>query len=1169
MFSAEDFLTLLEEKDLLSPETLAKLRRQIAQSGKRIPAAKVAKLLVEKGHLTPAQAKRLLDAGKPPAEKPTPAAPPAAKPPAAPKRAAEDDLGLAPIDEETEWGPGRRKKSSRPTPATPSPPPVPQDPPPIAPAPLPPREEESLLELKAVPEQAPAPGVKESWDQAMAGAGDAAAGSPLDAPQAPRGLLSFFRRKRNIKKKDDWGSSLMLVGGGALMVLVLMIVVLIWWLNRGRGEEMLEQATDDYRAGSYRQAINKYDQYLKEYPNHNGASLARVRRGLAQMRQATQSGSDWSEALKTVNRVLPEIRKEDDFKEAYGELAGMLPEVAKGLAAKAREAADPGLVEQTRKALSYLTNTKYVPKNMTPTGKIQDIEASLALTVRQIQKNKDHKEVVAAIQKAVADNKPAEAYAQRKKLLKQYPDLIDDPELTKAAAMITAAQQGEVRFVEEPRSAETQAPAASFREAAVLLSRQTTAPVPGAEDVVWTVAVEHAAFGLDAATGKVRWRLALGAGDGVRAGIAPPLALDSAGKDVVLVDQAHQALLRIASATGAVQWRFPVGEAFTATPVLAAGRILQATESGKLWIIDPARGDSPGYFQLPQPLRVAPAVDAVRGLVFQPADSANLYVLRLEDRSCLAVYLLAHEEGSCRVPPVVIGGFVVVGFNEGARDSTLRLMTVVEEKGKKTAVKTLQQLHLKGRLDTPPAADDNRLLTVTDLGLIKVFELARTQKTTQLREVADTPLPDGESLMRFPLLQNGQFWIAGRQLARYDVLGTKGQLVPKWITESGSAFLQPPKIVGPALIAVRRLQQLPGVYATAAGKEEPNPYWQTQLAASLVELLVDGSGGKFLAVTATGGLYRLDSDALRGETALAEPLVQIALAQLPGSVARVAPLDGDRLALRFGPDEKQLVIFDARETPARIYRHPLPAPLSGPPSAFSEGVLAPLASGQVVLLDPLSGEPKLEPFQPALSGSSAVRWRQGVACGPKQFVIADDQSHLYLVGVSGQPAPHLTLLRQVGLSNPAAAAPVVVEKTVFVACARQTLEAFTLPELSPVQGDEHQRKLTASCVWGPYALGDRILLATEDGRLACWDATAKSLWQVKFEHGPPVGTPLADGGRVILAAKNGALAALDAGSGKETSCVDLGRPLATGPVASGSQWLVGGADGCVYAVEKK
>jgi hypothetical protein len=56
---------------------------------------------------------------------------------------------------------------------------------------------------------------------------------------------------------------------------------------------------------------------------------------------------------------------------------------------------------------------------------------------------------------------------------------------------------------------------------------------------------------------------------------------------------------------------------------------------------------------------------------------------------------------------------------------------------------------------------------------------------------------------------------------------------------------------------------------------------------------------------------------------------------------------------------------------------------------------------------------------------------------------------------------------------------------------------------------------------------------------------------------------------VILAAQNGVLAVLDAESGKETSAVDLGRRLASGPVASGSQWIVGGSDGCVYAVEKK
>ena len=113
MSSAEKFVDILEEKDLLPPGMIEKVRAQVTESEQVVSAAKVAKALINAGHLTPALAKRLLAA----AEEAVKAAPSSAaeaaqdddlglaplegeKKPAKPaKPAEEDDLGLAPLDE--------------------------------------------------------------------------------------------------------------------------------------------------------------------------------------------------------------------------------------------------------------------------------------------------------------------------------------------------------------------------------------------------------------------------------------------------------------------------------------------------------------------------------------------------------------------------------------------------------------------------------------------------------------------------------------------------------------------------------------------------------------------------------------------------------------------------------------------------------------------------------------------------------------------------------------------------------------------------------------------------------------------------------------------------------------------------------------------------------------
>ncbi len=91
MISPERFLTLLEEKELLSPRTVASLREQIATSAEPMTAAALAKRLIKHGRLTQSQAKRLLAE-----EKETPSISSAK-----PQPMGGDDLGFAPIEGET------------------------------------------------------------------------------------------------------------------------------------------------------------------------------------------------------------------------------------------------------------------------------------------------------------------------------------------------------------------------------------------------------------------------------------------------------------------------------------------------------------------------------------------------------------------------------------------------------------------------------------------------------------------------------------------------------------------------------------------------------------------------------------------------------------------------------------------------------------------------------------------------------------------------------------------------------------------------------------------------------------------------------------------------------------------------------------------------------------
>jgi len=60
---------------------------------------------------------------------------------------------------------------------------------------------------------------------------------------------------------------------------------MLWYnLWKTPADELFEVAMEDYRGESYSQAIDKFDRFLNNYPNHEKASEARVRIVLAKLR---------------------------------------------------------------------------------------------------------------------------------------------------------------------------------------------------------------------------------------------------------------------------------------------------------------------------------------------------------------------------------------------------------------------------------------------------------------------------------------------------------------------------------------------------------------------------------------------------------------------------------------------------------------------------------------------------------------------------------------------------------------------------------------------------------------------------------------------------------------------------------------------------------------------
>ncbi len=1159
MKSTERFIALLEERELVSPRTAKSLLAQVAKSRKTISAESIAKRLVKHGRLTSTQAKRLLAALKETPSEPAVESKPKAEP--APK--AEDDLGFAPIDDES----AKSKRVAKRREEKPAPTPRAEQPSePVAAAPVELAERDSLLD-----QEIPAPTGGGPLDGLMSDAAmtAAAVGGPLDSsPSTGRGFWRFFRRKPKITTgEEQWGSSLMLLGGGGLLLLVISGGVLFWALSRGSGDEMLRLANEDYRNGSYSQAINKYDKYLEKFPNHAGVSAARVRIGLAQLRQATSSGSNWPAALKTAQEVLEKIAPEKDFKEAHGELASMLPAIADGLAADARRKTSQPLVDQARLALKMARNPGYVPKSLRQKGRLADIEASLAITVREIACGNELEKTIATMLKAAKESKTQEAYAACSALLRQYPKLVVDAKLKQALLEVSLAQQALVKMVSAPKPAEADRTIPAPVNSVTLAQCDTKSKVPDTEGRIALAAVDGAVYGLDAADGKVLWRRFVGFETNPRAPSFPPSLLSlEPGSDALVVDAARNELLRLEALSGNVRWRQSVGETFDAHPVVADGKILVAARSGKLFTIDAATGESPGYVQFPQKLTVAPAVDARRSLIYQVAVHSNLFVLSLDDGVCRDVIYLGHGPGSVNTAPVVVDDFLLLAVNDGAHDCVLKLFAVQPNTSDKPKpwLKLVQRIRLGGHVKTPPLVDGRRVLIATASGVVRVYEISATDVKMPLREIADTAIEGGGNLIRFPLLRRGRFWIADTRLTKYDIQAATGRLRSKGIADQEGAFLQPPVVVGEAVVCVQRRPGMPGAVVSAVSMLNLDRYWKTQLGCPLAaEPIVMAEAGKIVAVTAAGAVFRVNAGR-DGATIVNEPIAAIDASLLRRPIDNIVPLANGLLAISGGKGCDQIGVFDPNTPTPLMYWLKLRDELACAPVAFGRGILVADRAGRISLLDPQSGDPLAEPFQPRLEPGERIEWVAPAVVNDKEVVVANGQGKIYRLGIQDQPKPHLARLAQTTVAKPIISPLAVAGNMVFGADQDNVLASFGLSKLN--RGKE--LNLDARCAWGPARIGDHVLMATEDNRLFCVNADGKQLWRTKLKYGPLAGAPLLLGGNYILVARGGTICRIETATGKELGKLDVGFPLATGAAPIGQGLLVGGFDGTIYEVRQ-
>ena len=1113
--NTNEFLDILDHRDLVPKDIVEQLRNKATQSDSRITPKAILKYLVKKEYVTRRQAKQLLETTL----KLT-------------ALAESSILGMVPIPEL----PADQDKPAEPEEEIPTL--TPTDPEPVLSDPL--AADTMLTESMAASE----------------------AEDNLSGSAKTSGGKKSKRRKGGKKgNKNEWDSPLLLIGGAGLALLLFVGAVTYILIGQEDAEVVLAEASSFYEGGSYQQAIKQYGHFVETFPGHPQFSTAKVKLGMAKIWKATKTDANPVRALDTTRQVLDVIEDEEQFKSAERELASLLPEIAKGLATKAEKATDPieidELVKKTNISLSLCNNTKYITKKFRDEVLLDEVRETLARVVRSRLQSENLSEALEAMQAAIDAQDTAKAYEIHTQLIEENPGLLNNEPLAAKVQEISSSEAAVVKFVQESKSATPEERPNSLVASLTLAER--TGPPTSNNDQSVAVRVDGALFGLNAKDGAVLWRKFIG--------IAPrrtPVQLNNG--DLLVVDEQHHEILKLDSDTGKLIWRLEF-ESPISQPVEYNEQLFIAEYSGKLHVVDLESGDRKGYVSFAQKLRVAPTIAAKSRLIYVVGEHSSLYTLSLEDYSCLGVYYLGHSAGSIATPLVSVLGKVIVAENHGAATSRLKILAT-DNQG--TVTNQIASHRLTGQVDTALLVKGRRLVVVTNKGQITVYEVGSGDKETALTQIATRDAEKASPLARFGLYEQGHIWVGGKQLTKLAVLPTGNRLPVRDIELNylGDTFDHPLQKVGDTLIHVRRPRDKAGAIVAAMQTSSGQTTWETKLAVPLAGApAVDAIGARITALTASGAAFLLDRQAMSRRVQDDAAMLKISARRSIPALTNCVDLGQGRLAAcNVGSDV--LLHFRPNDPRSPLKTTKLASPASCSPCVWGELIVVPTQVGQVFLFNSETGKQMGSPFQHPLTPNSESNWLPPAIYRPgkdSQLILSDGNRALYRLNRSATPQPHLQaeVEGEVGPS-PFNTRLSVIGDRVCAGTEDGRVAFYQLPSLEA----EPLVDLAAQIAWGPFAVNQTWILSTDTEELVALSDQGKILWRQPLPHGPIAGVPHADGNNLFVLWQQGILSRINLEDGTEAGHVKLSQPTTTGPVAFGKRLVVSALDGTLLVIER-
>ncbi len=983
-----------------------------------------------------------------------------------------------------------------------------------------------------------------------------------DIPERRKGPGFFARMLQKIGgepqrpgEQDVVRSPIILWLAGGSVIVGLLAMVLYFMIVKKSAEKQYEFAKVEMDGGKFAQAIELYDSFLKDNPDHELTPQAMIDKGKCRIEKEI-SGADPNvgPGLKALEDFIKSRRDQPDFKDHKSDIRSWARKITLKAAEKAERTKKQETLDISVKSQALLS--RFAPEGGFSKELLDSIRLKQQSAARAILKSETSTGTIENIKQLISDGRPLDALRARRTLVQKYEMLAEDKEIKSLLTEIKAAEQATVTIDNTPRDPITEDRQKPVKQ--LVLAPHSTSSSTAKSDgrLVYTDA-NGCLFGIESVTGLPSWSRVIG----IDTPFAP-IEVETAVPGILAFDTTYNELILVSQLDGSLVWRLPFeGGELAKTPLIHESQIFLPTNQNNLYLIGLGTGRVSGKATFTQEVIAPPALAPDKSHIVIPGEEEVVYTLKTRPLECVDVAWMGQQAGTIKAPMIKMGNLLMMIENNEVEYSRLRVMKCNPDG---TNLQISAEARVEGQVLDPAVLRGRELFVASNPQRITVFTINDQEGEEPIARVANNQLQDVEPTRMFLAARpGGELFLAGASLRKFQ-LRSNTLVIDQKETAEG-IHLRDPVVIGKRLYMTRREPFAKSTYFTVADGDSMTSFWRLIVGSNVLAVAPQESGD-ITAVTDVGSAFRIKQNELAAGGFAIKPSAQDVGAKNLTSPMGATRLHDNRIAAYWGSPTPQIVILNERGQPLSQPLK-LPAAPEATPVALVGGIVVPVPGGLQVV-NPKRGARKVVDYRsPQVSGETST-WKSLTRLDDTQVVGIDSKNRMIQVQLrtpSGGQA-NLAEVRILDLEAAIDQTPMRHDKyllTTDAAGQLSALDARSLEFLASVQMD-----VPASSP--AYGVGDRIFVEAGGRETVCYGIgnTLEKTGRIQTNGVGLAGAPLAISNGYLVALQNGQLVMTDKDGNESGPRLELGVALQSGPIQAGNSIVVVGVNGSFLKIDQ-